>query len=372
MAERTGKNIFFTPSDVSTVLDIAEWTDYLTDIVEKLRKQLSSEIKKKNNIVQELEDFKLFCDKNPLFQNDTNKYNALNIFQAYKNLISLSLKLRQLLQNYVPNIQVYDDIKYALYYDNERYFIDEIKADWITVNSKGELFLRMDKAVEDIKQLENKGEREQKQKIRQVLSEHYEKYLQMISKTYKMRFGKNAIPVGKRGAKINQGRVAEAFEEHLIQHHNFMSIHNFTLNENSPIYIIEQQNKYRLWSEHESTTEGWVHIRHSLGTQRGTVAGDVGNIQVKQLQSSTTNALNKISLSALANLKDGIACYSKILDTTIPATDVAFELAKYLSEPISEKAADMLNLKSDEEFVNKLPEDLKLARKKRKNIYLNI
>ena len=67
-----------------------------------------------------------------------------------------------------------------------------------------------------------------------------------------------------------------------------------------------------------------------MGTQRGTVAGDVRNRQVKSAKDSS----GQVKLSTLTNLKTGVKRYADILNPEIPCREVALKLARYLTEPV--------------------------------------
>lgn len=90
-------------------------------------------------------------------------------------------------------------------------------------------------------------------------------------------------PLGAKvkGAKLNRGHVAEAYESHLASHHsNSYKLLN-SLNIDSVIdkaIIAKEITELKVdwWASHESPDGAWSHIRSSMGTQRGTVAGDVG------------------------------------------------------------------------------------------------
>ena len=139
----------------------------------------------------------------------------------------------------------------------------------------------------------------------------------------------------KGSSRLNQGRVAEAFEAHLTEHHPNAFQYLNTLNTNSVIsksllvqFATEAGDSY--WAHHEDPNSAWAHIRGAMGTQRGTVAGDVGNRQVKSAKDSG----NQVKLSTLTNLKTGIKRYADILNPDIPCRDVALKLARYLTEPV--------------------------------------
>lgn len=107
--------------------------------------------------------------------------------------------------------------------------------------------------------------------------------------------------------------------------------------------------------------EAWKHIRTSLGTQRGTVAGDVGRYQVKRGTSYTPYG-KQVRLTTLRNLETGIKRYSAILSDE-PANIVADRIAMYITEPASNMSAKILNNITDEK-VRKLLEETLLANTK--------
>ena len=178
----------------------------------------------------------------------------------------------------------------------------------------------IDKAVKDLKQQINSISQKQ---LQAIFQKHFEVYLAAIFGMY------------KGSSRLNQGRVAEAFEAHLTEHHPNAFQYLNTLNTNSVIsksllvqFATEAGDSY--WAHHEDPNSAWAHIRGAMGTQRGTVAGDVGNRQVKSAKDSG----NQVKLSTLTNLKTGIKRYADILNPDISCRDVALKLARYLTEPV--------------------------------------
>ena len=106
------------------------------------------------------------------------------------------------------------------------------------------------------------------------------------------------------------------------------------------------------WDAHEGITKAWMHIRNSLGTQRGTVAGDVGQMQVKQ---GKTGA-GRIRLARLNTLKEGIGVYCAIVSDE-PVEDVALRIAKYISEPVRQTSSKIIDNIKDEKIRELLNED---------------
>ena len=242
------------------------------------------------------------------------------LFAVYEQTIKTSMQIRKLLAQRGIKLQEYNDISYSFYYKGMRYASDTIDLNWVRVGSDGALKLNIDKAVKDLKQQINSISQKQ---LQTIFQKHFEVYLAAIFGMYK---GSN---------RLNQGRVAEAFEAHLIEHHPNAFQYLNTLNTNSVIsksllvqFATEAGDSY--WAHHEDPNSAWAHIRGAMGTQRGTVAGDVGNRQVKSAKDSG----NQVKLSTLKNLKTGIKMYADILNPDISCRDVALKLARYLAEPV--------------------------------------
>ena len=242
------------------------------------------------------------------------------LFAVYEQSIKTSMQIRKLLAQRGIKLQEYNDISYSFYYKGTRYTSDTIDLNWVRVGSDGTLRLNIDKAVKDLKQQINSISQKQ---LQAIFQKHFEVYLAAIFGMYK---GSN---------RLNQGRVAEAFEAHLTEHHPNAFQYLNTLNTNSVIsksllvqFATEAGDSY--WAHHEDPNSAWAHIRGAMGTQRGTVAGDVGNRQVKSAKDSG----DQVRLSTLTNLKTGIKRYADILNPEISCRDVALKLARYLTEPV--------------------------------------
>ncbi len=308
-----------------------ELINYFSQLVQEIRNSNSSDV---NALRAEIEKLDLIN-----FQVDKEKRLQI-MFDCYTQLQNISLKLRRLLSKYME-IANYDSIEYSLYYNGERYAVDHLKPEWLRINSKGALQLQMDKAVDSIKKATVDSVR---QEVIEAFNKHYSVFLQAITGTYRGQ-------IGHWGA-INKGHIAEAYEEHTEEHHPqaYKVINNLAKSTDelstADKMIISYQaetNAVSYWANHEGISAAWQHIRNALGTQRGTVAGDVLGRQVKQ---TTSNARN-IRLATLKTLKDGIETYSMILGDT-PINEVAEKLANYMGEPIRQTSVKLINNIVDE------------------------
>lgn len=312
-------NLYFSPEDFDSVITLEDLTNILADIVGEIR----AGDKTTQPLLEEIE--KLIALQNNLYNykeedKDYGEKGVKMLFAVYEQTIKTSMQIRKLLAQRGIKLQEYNDISYSFYYNGTRYTSDTIDLNWIRVGSDGALKLNIDKAVKDLKQQINSISQKQ---LQAIFQKHFEVYLAAIFGMYK---GSN---------RLNQGRVAEAFEAHLTEHHPNAFQYLNTLNTNSVIsksllvqFATEAGDSY--WAHHEDPNSAWAHIRGAMGTQRGTVAGDVGNRQVKSAKDSG----NQVRLSTLTNLKTGIKRYADILNPDISCRDVALKLARYLTEPV--------------------------------------
>lgn len=312
-------NLYFSPEDFDSVITLEDLTNILADIVGEIR----AGDKTTQPLLEEIE--KLITLQNNLYNykkedKDYGEKGVEMLFAVYEQTIKTSMQIRKLLAQRGIKLQEYNDISYSFYYKGTRYTSDTIDLNWIRVGSDGTLKLNIDKAVKDLKQQINSISQKQ---LQAIFQKHFEVYLAAIFGMY------------KGSSRLNQGRVAEAFEAHLTEHHPNAFQYLNTLNTNSVIsksllvqFATEAGDSY--WAHHEDPNSAWAHIRGAMGTQRGTVAGDVGNRQVKSAKDSG----NQVKLSTLTNLKTGIKRYADILNPDISCRDVALKLARYLTEPV--------------------------------------
>lgn len=312
-------NLYFSPEDFDSVITLEDLTNILADIVGEIRagdkttQPLLEEIEKLIALQNNLQNYKEE-DK------DYGEQGVKMLFAVYEQTIKTSMQIRKLLAQRGIKLQEYNDISYSFYYKGVRYASDTIDLNWVRVGSDGTLKLNISKAVKDLKQQINSISQKQ---LQAIFQKHFEVYLAAIFGMYK---GSN---------RLNQGRVAEAFEAHLTEHHPNAFQYLNTLNTNSVIsksllvqFATEAGDSY--WAHHEDPNSAWAHIRGAMGTQRGTVAGDVGNRQVKSAKDSG----DQVRLSTLTNLKTGVKRYADILNPDISCRDVALKLARYLTEPV--------------------------------------
>ena len=311
-------NLYFSPEDFDSVITLEDLTNVLADIVGEIR----AGDKTTQPLLEEIE--KLIALQDNLYNYKEDKdYGGAGVqmlFAIYEQSIKTSMQIRKLLAQRGIKLQEYNDISYSFYYKGTRYTSDTIDLNWVRVGSDGALKLNIDKAVKDLKQQINSISQKQ---LQAIFQKHFEVYLAAIFGMYK---GSN---------RLNHGRVAEAFEAHLTEHHPNAFQYLNTLNTNSVIsksllvqFATEAGDSY--WARHEDPNSAWMHIRGAMGTQRGTVAGDVGNKQVKSAKDSG----DQVRLSTLTNLKTGIKRYADILNPEISCRDVALKLARYLTEPV--------------------------------------
>lgn len=244
------------------------------------------------------------------------------------------MSLRSLLSKYI-NLEVYDSIAYAFYFNGQRFSTENLKTDWMFVTSKGELRLSLDKATEELKKdIEGTA----KEKIFNIFNKHYTSYMNAIIGMYKGP----AIGSKQKGSKLNRGHIAEAYETHISSHHSqaynlFNALDTPVSVIDKMVYVLELETKGdEYWANHETPDEAWKHIRGAMGTQRGTVAGDVGRFQVKQGANSIKNIYSsQVRLTSLSTLRNGINAYNDILNPNIAPSIVARKIAMYLSEPVA-------------------------------------
>ena len=308
--------ITFMPEDLESVLSLQDLATILKEII--------LEIRHSNNAYNNLQEKIKELEDN--FQNISNNSSIQILFNAYQNIQTISLELRKALSNFIK-LDTYDNIAYAFYFQGTRYTTEHFDLSAVQKKDDGSLWLNLDSAIKEIK---NNIADKKRDKVNQLFSEHYQSYLNLIQGTYN----------GKWGARINEGIVAEAFESHIASHHSgaYQLLNSSETFTSTIDKAIESQLQEK-GSWHEGATQGWIHIRGALGTQRGTVAGDVGRFQVKSTK--FTGSYSKIRLTRLSTLKNGIQIYSEIISGE-PVEMVALKLARYLSEPV--KAINVNNL----------------------------
>ena len=289
-----------------------------------------------------LDELKAEIEKLKKYKDLTKNSSIAELFGAYEQIQSTSMKLRKILGQFL-SIEVYKSIDYTFYYNGKQYHTSKIKADWLTKSkSTGELKLRLNAAVEDIQKDISGTYRD---RVNEIFNQHYAVYLAAIKGTYNGIIG--------RGGALNLGHIAEAYESHTAEHHPVeyrimknleTSSQELTVIDKAMIAYETETEAINYWANHEGIDMAWQHIRESLGTQRGTVAGDVGSTQVKQGKTSAS----KIRLARLGTLQEGVISYSLILDESVDPYEAALRIAKYISEPVRQVSAKIIDGIKDE------------------------
>lgn len=308
-------SLVFTPEDFSStsVISLKELTSYIEKIINEIRSRNKDlDIYSK---LDELQDVTKILDKTSFEDDDETKKLLLN---ANKRIQDISISLRKMLSEYL-DLEIYDSIEYTFYYNQERYHTENLDLSWLRVGSKGTLKINLFRAVQDIK---NKVEQTTLQK---QINNHYKIFLQAIAGTYKEN---TSYELGE--GRINEGHVAQAFELHLLEHHK-------NKQSSAGQQFIDIDDNLKIWSNHEKIDIAWAHIRAALGNQRGTVAADVGNTQVK-----AGSDYAQLRLVTIPNLKRGISLYQQILAPDIKSKDLAKKIAKYMSESIPKTKNNLL------------------------------
>lgn len=344
---RGQRNLTFKPSDLDKVLTIEELTQYCVNVIKEIRTNAGSQYSELINDIKKLESLELEVENLKIDKNNNENY-LINIadkmLKLYHEVINVSLRLQRLFPSTL-NLAEYDKIEYAIYVNGERYYIDydDIKNSgaFRYSESKNALMLNLNKATKSLK--ENISLK-QGQSIFNIINKHFDKFSIMLDNTY------------KGGGKINKGHKAEAFEEHLSLHHSgayqFLKNKEYLTemivdhrqmlgNELLTVPFNEWGTKAQMASgeRHESITEAWQHIRSAKGTLRGTVTGDVGNVQVKEGQGSSA----QVKLTSFTNLKLGVQIYSAIIDPEKNIYEIGYKLANYISETVKKDAVKGLN-----------------------------
>lgn len=319
------EDLYFLPQDFENIITREDLEKALIDIILKIRaaenKGKFFQIKEK---IKELKEKYRYGD----YDGGASVITMLNI---YHRVIEISLELRKLLKEFFPSMDIYDHINYSFYINGKRYFTEKINTNWVSKSKENDLMLNLTKVRDSLQSQYQQGIT---QKIRDIFNEHYNSYLNMIIGTYRGE-------IGTQKASLKYGHVAEAFEEHLFEHHNpeIIQLLNQTrsFKKDDPI-ILKIQNKEKelsgYWENHESVESGWMHIRASLGKMRGTVAGDVFNMQVKQTKENN----GSVQLASLETLKDGVFNYCDIINEDKSPKEIVQTLVTYMSETVDKKA----------------------------------
>lgn len=286
--------------------------------------------------------------------NKTSFTDVNEVFELYKKIQSVSLELRKLISIKAEQ-ENYNTIDYAFYIAGKRYTAQTLSPEWLTVSPAG-LFVRLGRVKIDMDQRLKDLKNQAASLVRDDFAKHYELYANAISGMYKRKPGEQQQELGTKGSRLNYGHVAEGYERHLQDHRQeyYDILNSLDTSQNPDENLIKRAqaitnnfSKLSQWSpDEEDPTEAWIHIRESVGNQRGTAAGDVYSRQVKQTQKNSGN----LRLSSLENLKEGVEVYSIITDTSKSPEEVAHRIALYLEDVLQ---TDDIDKEAQAEIANR-------------------
>lgn len=325
----------FTKADIADLINTQEAVNYLAEQIELIRTgQDGQEYDKLLKVLNKLNRYRRYL--RPVEKWGVRTRKASSLFNAYKAMIQASLELRRILATKFKLIEPYDTIQYAIYYKGKRYFLESLKPAYLRVTSAGNLNLNLRKAVNDITNYA------QNAMTNDAINQHYGIYQTFIEKTYNGTIGK--------GGSLNYGHISQAFESHLSEHHTTIYQQwlksqsqgaNPITGENQIENLSKELQATTYWGEHEDPTVGWIHVRHTFGQLRGTVGGDVSQVQVKSAQGDSVD----LQLMSLDTLRDGLKVFGPILDKeNYPDSKiVAKNIIMYLTERPSNMSVNVIN-----------------------------
>ena len=325
----------FSPDDLKGLINIDTLAESLVGIIDSIRAGDT----KYPTLTKKIQELEKYLDINP-------KSDLKILQEAYEKIKETSLEIRALLSEIFPQIEKYEDIEYSIYFKGKRYSTNHLKSEWLQKKGSGNLMLSVSAMAKEMQELYNIYGVD---KAQSIFENHLQKFQNAIVGTYRG-------VINNRGA-INMGHVTEGFEEHLAQHHTiaynlYNQIDVFSNFDKSIIAAVDELNRETQnipdqdWDgAHESIDEAWVHMRHALGVQKGTVAGDVYNRQVKAIQKAAEGKQQegRIRLERFNVLKTGVRTYCAILDPTVSSIDCAKQIIKYIEEPVRQISSRMIN-----------------------------
>ena len=275
-----------------------------------------------------------------------------SMFKTYEKVKEVSIKLRKIFFSAGLNLDIYNSIDYSLYYEGRRYSTETLKESWLEVSEDGKtLKINMRSAVDDIsKEMKEQVDVE----VNRLIQDHFLKYFTALTNMS----GLHSSGMSTKG--FNRGHAAEAYEEHFQEHHanllKALKSSEYTSKDSFAVQEFREvaEKDVAKWYAHE--IEGpntmWQHLRHALGNQAGTVAGDVRGTQVKAIinYSGKYKDFKSLSLSNLTTLQNGIDNYS-IIFSNKSAIEVARELVPYMTESI-------VHLEGRQNLINTMGEDV--------------
>jgi len=295
-------------------------------------------------VEEQIKDIRKNEPKYAELKNDVNELKSLTqiqgsvetLFNAYEKVKKVSMHLRKIFSQAGINLDKYNSIEYSLYYEGQRYATAELKPEWLEVSEDGkQLKINMQKSTADIAQdYKNRIDSE----VSRLIKQHYENYYTALTN---MSLHEGGV-MTKKG--FNRGHVSEAYEEHMQEHHeNMIRALGSTEYVAKDAVIVkhfqkEAEDDATKWYMHESDGANmmWQHLRHALGNQAGTVAGDVGGVQVKSIiqYGGKFKDYHSLSLTNLSTLENGINNYSAIFSDE-DTRSVATKVVDYMTESIT-------------------------------------
>ena len=315
---------------------------HFTELVDEIRNN-SQNYLKLQGLIKQIEDVNIYTI--------TKKLGVLSLFKLYKRIIHISIELRKILPQFEVEVSQYNSIDYALYFNNQVYYTEHLKPEWLSA-TKGGLMLRLSPAIKEIEEdIKNDTQIE----ILNMFNKHYQLFLDTVEDSYMRHHNGKSILKGD-DKTFNKGHIAEAHERHLQQHHSILyqmaKNKNIEPNEMIESHIQEMQTQNNSISFHETASTIWKeHLLASFGYQRGTVAGDINSTQVKQGQSGSSLRLTKIG-----NLRAAIKVYSDLFNTDIPSSIVATKIALYMSDIVDKDIRNFVNRDFLQEIQKKDPD----------------
>lgn len=201
------RQIYFKPSDFTGVLSLDYLTQVIADIIKDIRSNDHGQYNHMINEISELETIEL---KVEAYKNSGNTKQAqimINYYyDLYQRLLKISLELRKLLPKELGLAQ-YDNISYALYDRGQRFYFEKLPISTLVYNeSTDKLQIDLEAATKNLRQRLTQANKES---YGAILNAHYNNFMNVLknAKTHELPSG------------LNRGHVAEAFEEHLAQHH---------------------------------------------------------------------------------------------------------------------------------------------------------
>lgn len=316
-----------------TIVPLSELTQYCTQIVKDIRagSAVSKEYKDLNSKIDTLTtQYEKLVNANRSTWGRTGKRKRLFV---YNDIISVVMDIRKQLTAYIPQLQQYDTINYTFWHNGKRYVVDSLQPKWIN-KSSSKLVVSWTRVANDIEKMQRQG---YSLALREAVEDHRNMFQQFLVN--------DGLDLSKAGVG---GYIAEAYEEHLFQHHNdiwnlintqtedqLKTMLHYDANGALQVQSIIQHHINTLSTYSEDAKTAWAHYHNAHGTLWGTVGGDVFNRQVKD---------ENTKLASLQQLQSQLQLFSRLLDNQISPDILGRELAIRLSEklPSTEELAEQI------------------------------